>query len=74
MAAAAAAEDGWIPVEERRLLAVERDTPEGAPLFDEPPPELFEPEGDALECPFLDEEGEGCPVRPGKPSPFMSPL
>lgn len=67
IAAAAAALEGWSPVVANKLLAVERERPDGAPL-------------DALEGdlalfsldPCLD-EGE-IPDPDPSPSPFMSPL
>lgn len=78
MAAAAAADEGWIPVEERRVLAVDRDRPEGAPLelllpLDEEPAAL---EDDDEPLSFLEDDEDGddddCPGIPGKPAnPFM---
>jgi len=73
MAAAAAAEDGWMPVEDNRLLAVERDRPEGAPeQFLEPLHGAEDVVGVQLVVEvFPFDEGTPRPVRP--PSPFIRP-
>lgn len=68
IAAAAAALDGCNPVLDNKLLAVERERPDGAPLDDR--------DDDLLLLSFdpcLDED-EGDIPDPSPPSPFINPL
>lgn len=72
IAAAAAADEGWIPVADKRLLAVDNERPDGAPL------EfllLLDDEDDVeVEDAFVLLEGDACPLIPGSPpNPFIRP-
>ena len=65
IAAAAAALDGWSPVLDNKLLAVERERPEGAPLGAREEDLVF------LSLDPCLEEGE---IPDPSPSPFINPL
>lgn len=64
IAAAAAALDGWSPVLDNKVLAVERERPEGAPL---------DREDDLVLLSFDPCLDEGIP-DPSVPRPFINPL
>ena len=72
IAAAAAALDGCKPVLDKRLLAVDKDNPDGAP--DELRLVLFEPPDlESFEACFAEVE-PGRPDDVNPPKPFISPL